>query len=64
VALLKEILSASTLPGDYVLDPCCGSGSALEAALALNMRALGIEIDEKAYNLSLVKTQGKEVKSA
>jgi site-specific DNA-methyltransferase (adenine-specific) len=64
VSLLKEILAASTLPGDYVLDPCCGSGSTLEAALALNMRALGIEIDEKAYNISLVKTQGKEVKSA
>jgi site-specific DNA-methyltransferase (adenine-specific) len=63
VALLKEILGASTLPGDYVLDPCCGSGSTLEAALALNMRALGIEIDEKAYNIALVKTR-KEVKSA
>ena len=63
-SLLRELLAASTLPGDYVLDPCCGSGSTLEAALTLNMRALGIEIDEKAYNLSLVKTQGKEVKSA
>jgi site-specific DNA-methyltransferase (adenine-specific) len=56
-------LAASTLPGDYVLDPCCGSGSTLEAALSLNMRALGIEIDEKAFNIALVKTQ-KEVKSA
>ena len=64
VSLLSQLLAASTLPGDYVLDPCCGSGSTLEAALSLNMRALGIEIDEKAYNLALVKTQRKEVKSA
>jgi len=57
VPLLKELLSCSTLPGDYILDPCCGSGSSLVAARELNMRALGIEVDEKAYNLSLVKSQ-------
>lgn len=57
VPLIKEILAASTLPGDYVLDPCCGSGSTLVAARELNIRALGIEIDEKAFNLALVKSQ-------
>jgi DNA modification methylase/ParB-like chromosome segregation protein Spo0J len=59
VPLIRELLAASTLPGDYVLDPCCGSGSTLVAARELNMRALGIEADEKAYNLSLVKSQQK-----
>jgi site-specific DNA-methyltransferase (adenine-specific) len=59
VALIKEILGASTLPGDYVLDPCCGSGSTLMAARELNIKALGIEIDQKAFNLSLVKSQTK-----
>jgi site-specific DNA-methyltransferase (adenine-specific) len=57
VPLIKELLAASTLPGDYVLDPCCGSGSTLVAARELNMRALGIEADEKAFNLALVKSQ-------
>ena len=57
VSLIKELLAASTLPGDYIMDPCCGSGSTLIAARDLNMRALGIEIDQKAYNLSLVKSQ-------
>ena len=57
VSLIKELLAASTLPGDYVLDPCCGSGSTLVAARELNMKALGIDIDVKAYNLSLVKSQ-------
>lgn len=58
--LLRELLSASTLPGDYILDPCCGSGSTLAAARSLNMRALGIELDEAAYNISLVKSQREE----
>ena len=55
VSLIKELLAASTLPGDFVLDPCCGSGSTLVAAKELNMKALGIDNDLKAYNLSLVK---------
>lgn len=59
-SLLRELLSASTLPGDYVLDPCCGSGSTLAAARSLNMKALGIELDEAAFNLSLVKSQREE----
>jgi site-specific DNA-methyltransferase (adenine-specific) len=59
VSLLKELLAASTLPGDYVLDPCCGSGSTLVAARELNMKALGIDPDQKAYNLALVKSQEK-----
>jgi site-specific DNA-methyltransferase (adenine-specific) len=58
VSLIKELLAASTLPGDFVLDPCCGSGSTLVAARELNMKALGIDSDQKAYNLSLVKSQG------
>lgn len=57
VGLIKELLAASTLPGDSILDPCCGSGSSLIAARELNMKALGIEVDLKAYNLSLVKSQ-------
>ena len=59
VELIKTLLAASTLPGDNVLDPCCGSGSTLVAARELNMRGLGIEIDDKAFNLALVKSQQK-----
>jgi DNA modification methylase len=60
IPLLKELLAASTLPGDMVLDPCCGSGSTLLAAKLLKMRALGIEIDERAYNIALVKVNEEE----
>lgn len=62
--LLRELLSASSLAGDYILDPCCGSGSTLLAAKQLKMRALGIEIDEKAYNIALVKANASEGDSA
>lgn len=57
VDLLKCLISASCLPGEFVLDPCCGSGSTLVAARALNMRSLGIEKDPDAYNLALVNSQ-------
>lgn len=57
VSLLRELLAASCLPGEYVLDPCCGSGSTLVAARGLNLRALGIEKDQAAYNLALVNSQ-------
>ena len=33
-----------TQPGDLVIDPMCGSGTVLSAALALDRRAIGIEI--------------------
>jgi site-specific DNA-methyltransferase (adenine-specific) len=64
VSLIKEILAASTLPGELVLDPCCGSGSTLAAARELNMRAIGIELDERAYNIALVKSQTEAPKEA
>ena len=43
--LLKELLSLSFLPGETVLDPCCGSGSIFPAAKALSLSAMGIEFD-------------------
>ncbi|MEO9176895.1 MAG: site-specific DNA-methyltransferase [Gaiellales bacterium] len=41
LALLERIVRAASEPGDLVLDPCCGSGSALVAAAVLGRRALG-----------------------
>ena len=55
IELLSELINASTLPGDVVLDPCCGGGSTLAAARVLKRRALGIEKDEDAFNLALTR---------
>lgn len=56
IALLKELINASTLENDFVLDPCCGSGSTLVAAKALKRKALGIELDQRAFNIALVNS--------
>jgi site-specific DNA-methyltransferase (adenine-specific) len=48
--LLAKIILASTNPGDMVLDPFCGSGTALVAARKLDRHYTGVEI-EKEYCL-------------
>lgn len=59
VDLLKVLIECSTLPGDFVLDPCCGSGSTLVAAKQLQRRGLGIERDE-TYHTTAVANIHKE----
>ena len=44
VALLERIISASSNPGDVVLDPFCGCATTLEAAHRLGRRWVGIDI--------------------
>ena len=47
VALIRRCLRASTNPGDLVLDPFAGSASTGVAALELDRRFVGIEVDEQ-----------------
>ncbi len=44
VALLERILTASSNPGDVVLDPFCGCGTTIDAAQKLGRSWLGIDI--------------------
>lgn len=53
VPLLRRLIECSTLPGDYVLDPCCGSGSTLVAARESLRHGMGIEADETFYNTAM-----------
>lgn len=53
VELLSALIECSTLPGDFVLDPCCGSGSTLVAAKQLKRTGLGIEMDETFFNTAV-----------
>ncbi len=49
VAVLKRLIEIFTDPGDVVIDPCCGSGSTLRAAMELGRNAYGFEIDRNFY---------------
>ena len=41
-----------TKPNELVVDPMCGSGSTLKAALSLRRRATGFEIDPERYSVA------------
>lgn len=51
VALLERIVSASSNPGDVVLDPFCGCGTAVDAAQRLGRRWIGIDVTYIAVDL-------------
>ncbi len=51
LALLERIVSASSNPGDVVLDPFCGCGTAVHAAQKLGRQWIGIDITPLATNL-------------
>lgn len=49
VAVIKKLIEIFTDEGDVVIDPCCGSGSTLRAAIELGRSAYGFEIDRTFY---------------
>lgn len=51
MALLERIISASSNPGDIVLDPFCGCGAAIAAAEKLGRGWIGIDITHLAIAL-------------
>jgi len=51
VALLERIVAASSNPGDVVLDPFCGCGTAVDAAQKLGRRWIGIDVTHLAIGL-------------
>ncbi|MFD2609578.1 site-specific DNA-methyltransferase [Deinococcus taklimakanensis] len=57
VALLERILSASSNPGDVVLDPFCGCGTTISAAEKLGRQWIGIDVTH--LSVSLIKARLK-----
>lgn len=51
VALLERIISASSNPGDIVLDPFCGCGTTVHAAQKLDRQWIGIDVTHLAISL-------------
>ena len=59
LALLERIISASSNPGDIVLDPFCGCGTTVAAAQKLGRRWIGIDITH--LSIALQKYRLKEM---
>ncbi len=55
LALLERIINTSSDPGDVVLDPFCGCGTAIAAAQKLGRRWIGIDITH--LSISLLKSR-------
>lgn len=49
VPLVKELISRSCLPGEYLYDPCMGSGAIIQAAAEMKLFPTGCEDDPKSY---------------
>ena len=65
LALLERILAMTTKPGDTVLDPFCGCGTTIDAAIKLKRQWLGIDVTYIAVGLieaRLKDTYGEEIK--
>lgn len=56
-ALLTRILSTASAPGDWVLDPFCGSGTTLAVAQKLGRRWVGIDAGHGAIQTSVRRLQ-------
>lgn len=57
LALLERIIEASSNPGDVVLDPFCGCGTAIAAAESLGRRWIGIDITHLSIALQKYRLQ-------
>ncbi|MBU6392808.1 MAG: site-specific DNA-methyltransferase, partial [Planctomycetes bacterium] len=58
IELVERCVLALTNEGDWVLDPYCGVGSALIAALIHNRKAIGV--DKEAQYISIAKQRIKD----
>lgn len=59
--LLERLLLPVTNPGDLVVDLCCGSGTALEAAQQLNCRFAGLDLNPEAVAVALSRLRPKDL---
>src|SRR5690606_14779178 len=52
LALLEVLVRACCPPGGTVLDPCCGSGTTLVAAVRTGRRAVGCDLSPEAVRIA------------
>jgi site-specific DNA-methyltransferase (adenine-specific) len=52
INLLNRIINASSQKGDLILDPFMGSGTTCVSAILNEREYIGIELEEKYYNIA------------
>lgn len=50
--LLEALIEHSTSKGDWIVDPFAGSGSLVRASRSLGRNSIGMELDDKNYELA------------
>lgn len=53
IIIMEWIIKVHSNIGDMILDPFCGSGTTIEAAVKHNRNAIGIDISEQAIQITL-----------
>ena len=51
-ALLEDLIKDNTNEGQIVFDPCCGSGSHCFVAKNLGRKYIGVELDERYFDIA------------
>lgn len=62
VALLEWLIKTYTNENDTVLDNCMGSGSTGVACVNTNRKFIGIELDDKYFDIALNRIQDTQNK--
>ena len=62
--LLKELILDNTNLGDTIFDPCMGSGAHGIVALENNRNFIGIELDDKYFEIAKERIEEAENKMA
>jgi len=52
-AIIRKLIIVSSNPGDLILDPFCGTGTACKVAKQLHRRYVGIEKNKEFYQLAV-----------
>jgi DNA modification methylase len=55
IELCKELISRVCLPGQYMLDPCMGSGALVEAGIEMKLMTLGCELAIESYAAAVTR---------
>ncbi len=61
VAVLEKIIRIASNPGDLVFDPFMGVGSTGAAALKLDRRFIGVEVEETYYHAARKRLNATQV---